>query len=200
MSNPSEHIHFQKFGIARAERNKHRGHQSFVVWFTGLSGSGKSTLANSLEAALHSRGISTYTLDGDNTRMGINKDLDFSDQGRKENIRRVAEIAKLMVDSGTVVISSFISPFIADRENAKTIIGAEDFIEVFVDCPLEICEQRDVKGLYAKARANLIPNFTGISSPFEAPKSPDIVVQTHLMSLEDCLKKIIIAIENKLKL
>jgi adenylylsulfate kinase len=200
MSNPSEHIHFQKFGIARADRNLQRKHTSFVIWFTGLSGSGKSTLANSLEAALHSRGISTYTLDGDNTRMGINKDLDFSDQGRKENIRRVAEIAKLMVDSGTVVISSFISPFIADRENAKAIIGAKDFIEVFVDCPLEICEQRDVKGLYAKARANLIPNFTGISSPFEAPKSPDIVVQTHLMSLEDCLKKIIIAIENKLKL
>jgi adenylylsulfate kinase len=200
MSNHSEHIHFQKFGISRADRNKQRGHQSFVVWFTGLSGSGKSTLANSLEAALHSRGISTYTLDGDNTRMGINKDLDFSDQGRKENIRRVAEIAKLMVDSGTIVISSFISPFIADRENAKSIIGAEDFIEVFVDCPLEICEQRDVKGLYAKARANLIPNFTGISSPFEAPLSPDITVQTHLMSLEDCLKKIIIAIENKLKL
>jgi adenylylsulfate kinase len=193
-------IHHQNFKIVKASRNQQRKHTSFVIWFTGLSGSGKSTLANSLEAELFTQGISTYILDGDNTRMGINKDLDFSDQGRKENIRRVAEIAKLMVDSGTVVISSFISPFIADRENAKSIIGAEDFIEVFVECPLEICEQRDVKGLYAKARANLIPNFTGISSPFEAPLSPDITVQTHLMSLEDCLKKIIIAIENRLKL
>ena len=200
MNTTRAHIHSQKFGIVRADRNKQRGHQSFVVWFTGLSGSGKSTLANGLEAALHSRGVSTYTLDGDNTRMGINKDLDFSDQGRKENIRRVAEIANLMVDSGTVVISSYISPFIADRENAKAIIGTEDFIEVFVDCPLEICEQRDVKGLYEKARANLIPNFTGISSPFEAPVNADITVQTHLTSLEDCLQKILIAIENKLQL
>ena len=200
MCSHSEYIHFQNFGISRADRNLQRKHASFVIWFTGLSGSGKSTLANSLEVALHSRGISTYILDGDNTRMGINKDLGFSDEGRRENIRRVAEIAKLMVENGTVVICSFISPFIADRENAKTIIGAEDFIEVFVDCPLEICEQRDVKGLYTKARANIIQNFTGISSPFEAPVSADITVQTHLMSLEDCLQRISIAIESKLKL
>jgi bifunctional enzyme CysN/CysC len=143
------------------------------MWFTGLSGSGKSTLANALEVELHGRGLRTYVLDGDNIRQGLNKDLGFTEADRVENIRRIAEVAKLMMDAGLVVMTAFISPFRRERDMARELVGAENFVEVYVSTPLEVCEQRDVKGLYRKARAGQIPNMTGINSPYEPPEHPD---------------------------
>jgi adenylylsulfate kinase len=193
-------VYPQLYIITRKERNIQNNHNSFVLWLTGLSGSGKSSIANLLEKCLFERGLKSYILDGDNTRLGINSDLDFSTEGRKENIRRVSEIAKLMNDAGLITIACFISPFENDRQMAKEIIGEENFIEVFVDCPLEICEKRDVKGLYAKARKGEVKNFTGVSSPFEVPSNPEIIISTHLMSAEDCVKTILNKIETKLNL
>lgn len=187
-----------KHKIEQADRIKARGHRPMVVWLTGLSGSGKSTLANLIEQTLFEQGMATYILDGDNIRTGLNKDLDFSESGRVENIRRIGEVAKLFIDAGTVVITAFISPFRSDRNLARSLAGEENFVEVFVDCPLEICEQRDVKGLYQKARSGQIKNFTGIDSPFEEPDNADIRVQTHLESTDESLKKIIISLLPKL--
>jgi len=158
-----------------------------VIWFTGLSGSGKSTLASQLEFQLYSQNFKTYLLDGDNVRSGLNKDLDFSDHSRKENIRRIGEVSKLFLDSGLIVLSAFISPFEEDRNQVRQIVGSENFIEVFVDCPLEVCEQRDIKGLYKKARAGEVRNFTGISSPYERPNNPDITIATHMNSVKESL-------------
>ena len=168
-------VHRQALQINRAAREQLNGHAGRVVWFTGLSGSGKSTLANALEVELHARGLRTYILDGDNVRQGLNRDLGFTDADRVENIRRIAEVAKLMLDAGLVVITAFISPFERERDMAREVIGSEHFIEVYVDTPLSVCEQRDVKGLYRKARAGKIPNMTGINSPYEAPLNPDFV-------------------------
>lgn len=158
--------------------------RSALIWFTGLSGSGKSTLSIQLEAVLHGKGYLTYLLDGDNMRSGLNKDLSFTDEGRVENIRRIGEVSKLFVDGGYVVLSAFISPFRADRDLVKEIVGPENHIEVFVDCPLEVCEQRDTKGLYQKARAGLIKNFTGIDSPYESPQNPDIIIKSAETSID----------------
>ena len=158
---------------------------------TGLSGSGKSTIANALQNELFQKGYQVYVLDGDNVRGGLNKDLDFSDEGRIENIRRISEVAKLFADAGFVVITAFISPFQSDREQAKNIIGSEYFCEVFVDTPLEICEKRDVKGLYKKARAGEIPNFTGIGSVFEKPEAADVVLRTDSMEVEDAVQYLV---------
>lgn len=158
-----------------------------LIWLTGLSGSGKSTISVQLEYQLHAMGFKTYLLDGDNIRTGLNKDLDFSNEGRSENIRRIAEVSKLMIDAGIVVIAAFISPFKSDRERVKYIIGESNYIEVFVDCPVKICEQRDVKGLYKKAREGQIKDFTGISSPYEAPETPDIHIRSDIQSLEESL-------------
>lgn len=193
------HIVQQNYKLGRTDRNKLNKHNSLVIWFTGLSGSGKSTLANQLEVYLFEQGFRTYVLDGDNVRGGLNKDLDFSEAGREENIRRLGEVAKLFVDAGVIVLTAFISPFKNDREKVRQIVGDESFVEVFVDCPIEVCEQRDVKGLYKKARAGEIKNFTGIDSPFEVPTQPDVHVQTHLHSLEACLKQLINSIETKIK-
>jgi len=168
-----------------------------VIWLTGLSGSGKSTIANELELMLVDRGIQVYVLDGDNIRSGLNSDLTFSDEDRKENIRRIAEVAKLFSDSGAITIAAFISPFKEEREKAKQIIGEENFIEVHVNTPLDVCESRDVKGLYAKARTGEIPNFTGIDSPYEAPNRPDLVVEAGKFSIKDCAKKILYYLERK---
>lgn len=190
----------QKFKLTRTDRNLQNNHQSFVIWFTGLSGSGKSTLANELELHLNPRGIKTYVLDGDNLRLGINSDLDFTLSGRSENIRRVSEIAKMMVDAGIIVVTSFISPLENDRTLAKTIIGREDFIEVYVSCPLSVCEKRDVKGLYAKVRKGEIKNFTGIDSPYEKPVTPDLVIDTEKYSLSESAQAIMAFIENKIEL
>jgi adenylylsulfate kinase len=176
------------FKVSRNQKENLNGHRALVVWFTGLSGSGKSTLANALEVALFEKNIRTCCLDGDNTRLGINKDLGFSLADRTENIRRVAEMSKLFLESGTVVITSFISPLKADRQNAKAIIGKDAFVEIFVDCPLSVCESRDVKGLYAKARKGEIRDFTGIDSPFEEPENASLQLNTANLSIEDCVK------------
>jgi len=173
-----------KTKVSIEQRHKLLNQRPRLIWFTGLSGSGKSTLAVQLEAQLYSLGFKTYLLDGDNIRTGLNKDLTFSDDGRVENIRRIGEVSKLMIDAGLVVLSAFISPFEADRQQVKTIVGSENYIEVFVNTPIEVCEQRDVKGLYKKARAGEVKNFTGIDSPYEEPKNPDITIPTHELSLE----------------
>lgn len=165
-----------------------------LIWFTGLSGSGKSTLAVQLEAALHARGFKTYLLDGDNIRSGLNKDLAFTDDARVENIRRISEVCKLFLDAGVVLLSAFISPFRADREQVRRIVGEENYVEVFVDAPLEVCEQRDVKGLYRKARAGEVKNFTGISSPYEKPTDPAVVIHTDRTSVEESLEVLMKAI------
>jgi bifunctional enzyme CysN/CysC len=171
-------VHAQALSITRAHREGLNGHFGKVIWFTGLSGSGKSTIANALEQKLHAQGQRTYILDGDNIRQGLNKDLGFTDEDRVENIRRVAEVAKLMMDAGLIVLTAFISPFRAEREMARQLIGPDHFVEVFVDTPLEVCEQRDLKGLYKKARAGLLPNLTGIGSAYEVPLSPDFTILT----------------------
>jgi len=178
----------QSYTISLNERIEQNNHTPKVFWMTGLSGSGKSTIANAFQNELFQKGYQVYVLDGDNVRGGLNKDLDFSDEGRIENIRRISEVAKLFADAGFVVITAFISPFQSDREQAKNIIGSEYFCEVFVDTPLEICEQRDVKGLYKKARAGEIPNFTGIGSAFEKPEKPDVQLKTQKMEVTECVK------------
>ena len=187
----SEHIVKQNYQINASSREKSMKQKGIVLWFTGLSGSGKSTLADEVETHLHKNGKHTFLLDGDNLRHGLNSDLGFSDEDRKENIRRVAHIGNLMADSGLIVLSAFVSPFRTDREEARQIIGQARFVEIFVDCPLNICESRDVKGLYSKARKGLIDNFTGISSPFQEPENPMIRVETNKMDLKNCTKKII---------
>ena len=168
----------QAYKTGKAERIRQNGHKPCVVWFTGLSGSGKSTLANAVEQLLVAEGIHTYVVDGDNIRHGLNSNLDFSEAGRHENIRRIGEVSKLFVDAGIVVLTAFISPFKSDRALVRSLVDQQEFVEVFVDCPIEVCEQRDVKGLYKKARAGEIKDFTGISSPFEIPEHPEIIIQT----------------------
>lgn len=195
-----QHIHPQAHKIARVDRSSLNGHPSFVIWFTGLSGSGKSTLAGMLEQHLHQRDIHTYLLDGDNLRSGLNKDLGFSAADRKENIRRVGEVANLFADAGMVVLASFITPFREDRRWLRELMGEENFVEVHVDAPLESCEGRDVKGLYQKARLGIIKDFTGIDSPFEVPVNPEIRVATAENSPEECISEIIKFIDQKYKL
>ena len=184
--------------IDKTLRNESNKHKSFVIWFTGLSGSGKSTVANALEQQLFERKIKTYILDGDNIRTGLNSDLDFTEEGRVENIRRIGEVANLFVEAGLVTLSAFVSPFKEDRERVRATVGADNFIEVFVNCPLEVCEERDVKGLYKKARAGIIKNFTGISSPFETPDHADVVVHTDKETLEESVLKVLRAVIEKL--
>ena len=186
--------------ISKSDRLKNNGHQAKVIWLVGLSGSGKSTLAGNIEAILHQKGYKTYLLDGDNVRLGLNNDLGFSSKDRTENIRRIAEVARLFNEAGIIVLSAFISPLAADRAQAQRLIGSENFIEIFIDCPLHVCEKRDVKGLYAKARKGLIPNFTGIDAPFENPKQPDLTINTEAEAPEASLKKLLDFIEPKLKL
>lgn len=181
---------FHHYNITREDREKQLGQRGFVLWFTGLSGSGKSTIANAVEQQLFDSGYKTYTLDGDNIRQGINKGLTFTAEDRAENLRRIAEVAKLFVDSGQICMAAFVSPTLADRKIVKDIIGEKDFIEVFVDTPLEVCEKRDVKGLYAKARKGEIKNFTGISAPYEAPENPQIQVKTENKSIEETAKEV----------
>ena len=185
----SGNIHHQKLNVDKAARRSLNGHTSKVFWFTGLSGSGKSTIADAFASALHAKGIRTYLLDGDNIRHGLNKDLGFSDADRVENIRRVAEMAKLMVDAGLVVLTAFISPFRSERDMARQLFDDSEFVEVFVDTPLELCEQRDAKGLYKKARAGDIPNFTGIGSPYEAPETAEITLQPS-QDMDDMIAKL----------
>ena len=188
------------FQIGKLDRNQLNGHSSFVVWFTGLSGSGKSTLANMVEKELFKQGVRTFSLDGDNVRNGLNNNLEFSPEDRKENLRRIAEVAKLFVESGVVVIASFISPLKKDREVIQQIIGKENVVEVFVNTSLEECERRDVKGLYKKARAGEIKNFTGIDAPYETPEIPDLEIKTEEEHLEEAIKRIVLHLQNKLEI
>lgn len=188
-----------KYKITKSNRKHQNGHKAYLIWFTGLSGSGKSTLANLVEIALHKKGLSTYVLDGDNIRQGINKDLSFSPEDRTENIRRIAEISNLMLDAGILTLAAFISPYIKDREDVQNIVKAENFIEIYVNTSLEECERRDVKGLYKKARAGEVKNMTGISAPYEAPVNPDLEVITDGHSIEEGVKTILEFITKKLK-
>lgn len=196
----SKNIVPHKHKISRKERNKLTGNKSAVIWFTGLSGSGKSTIANELEQRLYEKGILTYILDGDNVRMGLNKDLGFSDGDRKENIRRVGEVAKLMSDAGIVVLTAFISPFRADRETIRNMLGKDEFAEVYVKCSVEKCEERDVKGLYKKAREGVISDFTGINSEYEEPENPEIIIDTSTQNVEECLHILMKYLKQKLNL
>jgi adenylylsulfate kinase len=186
-----QHLYPIKTKVSKAAREALMDQRAVLVWFTGLSGSGKSTLAVQLEAQLHEQGFKTYLLDGDNVRVGLNKDLSFTDAGRVENIRRIGEVAKLMLDAGVIVLSAFISPFQSDRDQVRQIIGSDNYIEVFVDAPLELCEERDVKGLYKKARAGEVKNFTGIDSPYEKPHQPDIVIETGRLSVDDSIDRLL---------
>lgn len=190
----NDNLTWQETDITKSVREGHMGQHAVTLWFTGLSGSGKSTLANALEKRLHSLGKFTMLLDGDNVRLGLNSNLGFSEEDRIENIRRIAEVSKLMNDAGLVVMTSFISPFIRDRRRAAEIIGLDNFIEIYVSTPLEVCEERDIKGLYAKARRNEIKDFTGISSPYEPPTNPKFVVDTSKESLEDSVERLLDAI------
>jgi len=196
----AENITEHTYLISREDRSRLNSHKALLVWFTGLSGSGKSTIANKLEQELFRRKIHTYSLDGDNIRKGLNSDLSFSEEDRHENIRRIAEVGKLFVDAGMVTITAFISPLHNDRKLAREIIGPGDFLEVFVNTPLEICEQRDVKDLYKKARAGEITNFTGIDAPYEAPIDPDIEIKTLEESLEESVQRLVQIIEDKIRL
>lgn len=178
------------YKVSKTDRRVKYAHRSFVLWFTGLSGSGKSTLAKALEYRLFQHGIHTYGLDGDNVRTGLNSDLGFSLEDRQENIRRLGEVIKLFVDAGIVVTSAFISPLKQDRKRVQELLSPGDFIEIYVKCSLQVCEERDVKGLYQKAREGLITNFTGIDSPYEQPDNPSIIVDTERYSEEECCDQI----------
>jgi len=194
----SENIVPHKFQITRDDRSKKLNQKPCLIWYTGLSGSGKSTLANAVERSLFDKGFLTYSLDGDNVRHGISNNLDFSAKDRSENIRRIGEVAKLMIDAGLIVSASFVSPFEKDRELVKDIIGKANFIEIYVSTPLSECERRDVKGLYKKARNGEITDFTGISSPFEEPKSPDLSIDTTNISIADASKIVLSIILKKI--
>lgn len=178
------------FKVTKEKRRALHGHNSKIIWFTGLSGSGKTTIANELEDILHSKGISTFILDGDNIRQGLNNDLGFSQEDRKENIRRIGEVAKLFVDSGIVVLVTFISPFASERKLVRDMVEKDEFIEVYVNCSLEECEKRDPKGLYQRAKNGEIKDFTGISSPYEVPENPEIILETSKYSIKECTESL----------
>ena len=193
------HIIPHQHAISQEDRERQNGHKGHVLWFTGLSGSGKSTVASAVERELHQRGIRTFILDGDNVRAGLNSDLDFSAASREENIRRIAHVSALMKDAGLVVLSAFVSPYQKDRDFVREC-SYGSFSEIFISTPLEVCEQRDVKGLYAKARAGEISNFTGISAPFEEPTNPELDVPTHEMSIEEATAMVVDYINTKIAL
>ncbi|WP_053970761.1 adenylyl-sulfate kinase [Mangrovimonas sp. ST2L15] len=193
-----ENIIPHSYQVSQEDRRTSNKHNSFLLWFTGLSGSGKSTIANVVEQKLFEKGIKTYTLDGDNIRKGINNDLSFSPEDRTENIRRIAEVAGLMVDAGLVVLAAFVSPYKKDRDNIRRIVKDVNFVEVYINTSVEECERRDVKGLYKKARAGEIKNMTGISAPYEAPENPDIEIKTEKESVDEAVIRIIEFITPKL--
>jgi adenylylsulfate kinase len=180
----------QEYHLSKPDRQRMKGHGSCIVWFTGLSGSGKSTIANAVEQRLYEKGIHTYVLDGDNIRHGLNSNIGFTAEDRKENIRRIGEVAKLFVDAGIVVLTAFISPYRDDRSRVRSLVQQREFLEIFVNCSLETCEKRDVKGLYKKAREGMIPDFTGINAPFEEPLQPELTVNTENISIDAAVEKV----------
>lgn len=187
----TKHITWHESEVTKAQRQTRNGHQSVLMWFTGLSGSGKSTVSVALEKALFEDGKQTYRLDGDNVRHGLNKNLGFSPEDRQENIRRIGEVGKLMVDSGAITVTAFISPYKQDRDNVRQLFEEQEFIEVYTQCSIETCEQRDPKGLYKKARTGEIPEFTGISAPYEPPENPEIIIDTEDNSVEASVNQIL---------
>ena len=193
----SPNVIYHQASVTRERRNQSNNHQSVVLWFTGLSGSGKSTLAHVLEEKLFNKGCKTFVLDGDNVRHGLNSNLDFSDNDRKENIRRIGEVAKLMLESGLIVMTAFISPFREDRAAVRNLISNNDFIEIYCKASLITCEERDVKGLYKRARAGEIKNYTGIDSPYEAPVNPELIIDTDKETLDESVSKIYSFLERK---
>ena len=188
------------YKTTKSQREALHGHKSYLIWFTGLSGSGKSTLANLIEVELHKKGLSTYILDGDNIRRGINKNLSFTPKDRTENIRRIGEIANLMIDAGVITLAAFISPYIKDREGVMQIVGPENFIEIYVNTSIEECERRDVKGLYKKARKGEIKDMTGISAPYEAPVNPDFQIVTDGQSIDESVDQLLEFLNQKINL
>lgn len=188
----SSNIVWHETSISKSDRRNRNNHHSFILWFTGLSASGKSSIANSLAKELFDRGNQIFVLDGDNVRHGLNKDLGFDEQSRKENIRRIGEVSKLFVESGQIVLTAFISPYKEDRKLVRDLVEVDEFIEVYVKCSIEECERRDPKGLYKKARNDEIKNFTGISAPYEAPENPEIVVDSEKYSIEECTQQLIV--------
>ena len=195
----SSNITYHKATVTKQRRNKLNNHKSAVLWFTGLSGSGKSTLAHALEEKLFQMDFRTFVLDGDNIRQGINKDLTFAPEDRSENIRRIAEISNLKLDAGIITLAAFVSPYLKDRALIKNIVGADNFIEIFVNTSLEECESRDVKGLYKKARSGEIKNMTGISAPYEAPVNPDFEIRTDGQTIEDSVKELVTFLNSKIQ-
>lgn len=195
-----ENIIPHNFKINKEKRASLKNHKSVLLWFTGLSGSGKSTIANAVEQKLYTNKIHTYTLDGDNVRKGLNNDLSFAPEDRTENIRRIAETASLFIDAGIVVLAAFVSPYKKDRESVRKTVKDVNFVEIFIDTPIEECEKRDVKGLYEKARKGLIKDFTGINAPYEAPENPDIRIDTTETTIEEAVDNIIKKIQPKLEL
>jgi adenylylsulfate kinase len=191
MNNKSSDTVWHHATVTRARRERLNGHKSVIIWFTGLSGAGKSTLAHAVEERLHQMSCSTFVFDGDNVRHGLCGDLGFSEGDRRENIRRIGEMAKLFVEAGVIALTAFISPFRADRLKVRNLTAPGDFIEVYCRCPIEVCEQRDVKGMYRRARAGEIRDFTGISSPYEEPENPELAVDTGSMPLDQCVDQVI---------
>lgn len=197
MLEKSTNVVWHEASLSKEARRKQNGHHSFVIWFTGLSGSGKSTVANAVATRLYENGIRNYVLDGDNIRHGLNKDLGFTEEDRKENIRRIGEVSKLFVDGAQVVLTAFISPFQADRQVVRDLLEEDEFVEVYVKCPIEECEKRDPKGLYVKARQGIISDFTGITSPYEEPENPELVVETNLYSVDECVDQVIAYLKSR---
>ncbi|ODG91311.1 MULTISPECIES: adenylyl-sulfate kinase [Bacillaceae] len=193
----SKNIVWHQASISKEDRRQKNNHHSCILWFTGLSASGKSTIANEIAKALYHLNVQQYVLDGDNIRHGLNKDLGFTDFDRTENIRRIGEVAKLFVDNGQIVLTAFISPFIADRNIVRSLVEQNEFIEVYVECSVETCESRDPKGLYKKAKNGEIQNFTGISSPYEAPINPEITLNTDKQSVQECVETILEFLKSK---
>ena len=190
-STRNNNVVWHNASVSRQDRESLNRHKSVIVWFTGLSNSGKSTVAHAVEEQLHAMGCRTYVFDGDNVRHGLCSDLGFSKEDRIENIRRIGEMAKLFVDAGVIALTAFISPLGADRQRVRTLVGEGDFIEIYCKCPLEVCEQRDVKGYYKRARAGAIKNFTGISSPYEEPENPELIIDTAVESVDQCVERVI---------
>ena len=193
----SDNVVWHTTAISREDHNRLHGHRSLIIWFTGLSGAGKSTLANALEARLHSQNCATIVLDGDNVRHGLCGDLGFSAEDRVENIRRIGEMAKLFINAGVIALTAFISPYASDRRRVRELVGNDDFIEIYCRCSLETCEDRDVKGMYKKARRGEISDFTGISSPYEEPERAEIIVDTDQHTIEECVDQIIAELESR---